>query len=293
MKTSYVTSIVDKSITFLWAGRFISNENWQHKKRTSNFHEIIIVLSGTLHIQIGDESFEAEKNSVLLIPQGTLHYGTQVCPENTSFYWFHFLFPEKWNIIPHNLAQQQILSTYPYTHAVFIPLFSNSLDFTRLNILGNQLMDILKRNESNRFYLDLLMTCLLIEITEEHVGKHQKSITPHKESKTLSYIIEWIKANLEQEISLEIIATKFNYNQAYLSRLFSKEIGLTLTEFIRNLRLERAKSLLSNLSISIEEIANLCGFKDEKYFMRCFKKHELMTASQYREAFNKSRLNNK
>lgn len=291
--TAHLTGKVEKTTTFLWAGRFISNEHWQHKKRTSNFHEIIIVLSGTLFIQIGDKKYEAKKNSLLLIPQGVQHFGTQECPENTSFYWFHFLFPEQWSIVSKEVAKEQIISTYPYSHEVFIPLFSDELDFTRLNILGNQLLDILNRNESNRFYLDLLMTNLLIEVTEELLSNYKGNQNPHKESKTLSFITEWIKASLDQELTLEIIAKKFNYNPAYLSRLFSKEINVTLMNYIKNARIERAKSLLGNLSISVEEVANLCGFHDEKYFMRCFKKHELMTASQYREAFNKSRINNK
>lgn len=58
-----------------------------------------------------------------------------------------------------------------------------------------------------------------------------------------------------------------------------------------NIFVHSAKSLFGNVSISIEEVANLCGFHDEKYFMRCFKKQELITASQYREAFNKTQIN--
>lgn len=292
-KNSYLYTTIEQEVTFLWAGRFISTQNWQHKRRTSNFHEIIIVLSGTLYIQIGDKSYAASKNTLLLIPQGTLHFGTQICPENTSFYWLHFILPNQWEIIDEIETWNFIQENYPYNHASLIPLYSTELDFSRLNILCNQLLDVMYRNESNRFYLDLLMSSFLIEITEEYAFDIIKDSTNQKDSKALSFITEWIKASLEQELTLHIIAKRFNYSPAYLSRMFSKEMGVTLTEYIRTLRIERAKSLLGNSSIPIEEIANLCGFSDEKYFMRCFKKQVLMTSSQYREAFHKTKINSK
>lgn len=290
---TYLISKIEKEATFLWAGRFMSNANWQHKRRTSSFHELIIVVSGILHIKIGDHTYAAEKNTLLLIPQGTLHYGTQSCPENTSFYWLHFILPGSWELQQNNDLKQFLGDKYPYNHALIIPNHSQELDFSRINILCNQLLDIMHRNESNRYYLDLLMTSLLIEITEEIAFIYQKNKVNHNENKTLSFITEWIKASLEQDLSLKIIANKFNYSPAYLSRMFSKEMGVTLTEYIRTLRIDRAKSLLGSLSVSIEEISNICGFHDEKYFMRCFKKQELMTASEYREAFNKTQINNK
>ena len=71
--STYLLSRIEKEATFLWAGRFMSTANWQHKRRTSNFHELIVVLSGTLHIQIGEQEYAAQKNTLLLIPQGVLH----------------------------------------------------------------------------------------------------------------------------------------------------------------------------------------------------------------------------
>ncbi|MDQ0363181.1 AraC family transcriptional regulator [Breznakia pachnodae] len=292
MKYNYFYSKIQREATFLWGGRFISTPEWQHKKRTSNFHEIIIVISGVLHIQIGENKFSAPKNTILLIPKGTLHFGTQSCLEDTSFYWFHFLLPEKWEIIDNKMVDFY-LQEYPYNNALLLPLYSEEMDFSRINILANQLLDILKRNESNRFYLDFFLTSFLIEITEEIAFDRKDTDMLHNERKTLSYITEWIKASLEQDLSLEIVAKKFNYSKSYLSRMFSEKMNITLTEYIKQLRIERAKSLLSNLSISIEEVAELCGFNDEKYFMRCFKKEELITPSQYRDAFNKSSINNK
>ncbi|MFV0381055.1 MAG: helix-turn-helix domain-containing protein [Breznakia sp.] len=289
---NYLYSKIQREATFLWGGRFISTPNWKHKKRTSNFHEIIIVISGTLHIQIGDNTFSAKENTLLLIPKGMLHFGVDICPENTSFYWFHFLLPADWEIIGNDQIEFH-LEEYPYNNALLLPLFSEHMDFSRINILANQLLDILTRNESNRFYLDFFLTSFLIEITEELAFDKMGKNILHIEGKTLAYITEWIKTSLDQDLSLETIAKKFSYSKSYLSRMFSDKMNITLTEYIKNLRIERAKALLSNLSISIEEIAELCGFNDEKYFMRCFKKQELMTPSQYRNAFSKSNLNNK
>ena len=288
----FLTSIVKEPATFLTAGHFLSTGKWIHKDRIIDSHEIIFVLKGVLYIQIGDKKYEAKENTFLLIPSGVRHFGTNYCPENTSFYWFHFLLPSNSTMMNGDLIKQRLEKTYTAEPIIVLPLFSDQMNSSRLNILFNQLLDIVKNKRGNKFYLNYFVTSILMEVSEETLDYQIYHNPEEKNSRTLLFIMEWIRMNIDKELTLDSIAREFNYSKAYLSRFFSEQTGYTLTQFIRKTRIERSKSLLLSLPLTIEEVASRCGFSDQKYFMKSFKRVENMTPSQFREAYRKTRLNN-
>jgi AraC-like DNA-binding protein len=90
----------------------------------------------------------------------------------------------------------------------------------------------------------------------------------------LSVKIEgFINEKLSENIYVEDICREFFISKNSLYRLFKEEFGVTVNEFILQKRLALAKELLAqNDSLSITEIAALCGFSDYNYFIRVFKK---------------------
>ena len=68
----------------------------------------------------------------------------------------------------------------------------------------------------------------------------------------------------------------------YLSRLFKKEMGITLTAYIADLRTKKAAELLKTSMLSVAEIAMYVGYPDSNYFVKVFKKRYGMTPSAYR-----------
>ena len=96
-------------------------------------------------------------------------------------------------------------------------------------------------------------------------------------------VIEFIKANFQRRMSLEEIAASTYLSKTYLSSLFKKETGYSISEYINIVRIERSKSLLLEENISIIDIANLCGFEDQSYFTKVFKHIVGITPKKYRE----------
>lgn len=94
-----------------------------------------------------------------------------------------------------------------------------------------------------------------------------------------------IENDLTADLSLKAIAKKNNVSSGYFSVIFKKEIGQTLTEFVNQKRVERAKELLKTTSLQIQTIAQHCGILDLHYFCRIFKKHVGKTPSEYRKSF--------
>lgn len=99
---------------------------------------------------------------------------------------------------------------------------------------------------------------------------------------TLTSILEYIDLNLSKDLSLQALEDKFNINRFYLSRLFKKNVGSTLHEYILFKRLALAKKLLENKK-SVTEACELSGFNDYYHFIRIFKKYVGTSPGQYKK----------
>lgn len=105
-------------------------------------------------------------------------------------------------------------------------------------------------------------------------------------SETDSPIIQEIKTyvlhHMDAEISLQAAAEKVHVHPNYLSQLFKKETGKNFSQFIREIRLSRAKELLRETNLKIYEVARLSGYVSDKHFTRVFKSAEGKTPKEYR-----------
>ena len=105
-----------------------------------------------------------------------------------------------------------------------------------------------------------------------------------KHADTVYKVIEYIKNNYHRHISLEEIAGISFMSKTYLSTLFKKETGYSISEYINDIRVDRAQSLLVGSDLSIVEIARMCGFEDQSYFTKVFRKVAGITPKKYRES---------
>ena len=97
-----------------------------------------------------------------------------------------------------------------------------------------------------------------------------------------------IDADLSSDLSASVLATSQGISLGYLSTIFKKETGQTISEYIRRRRMEYATYLLSATELQIQTIALHCGIMDVQYFSRIFKKQLGITPSQYRAAHKRA-----
>ena len=76
-------------------------------------------------------------------------------------------------------------------------------------------------------------------------------------------------------------------SESYLSSLFKKETGTTITDYINSTRIRQALILLNTSSLPIGEVASRCGFLDSNYFSRIFKKQLGLSPREYRDSIRK------
>ncbi len=96
--------------------------------------------------------------------------------------------------------------------------------------------------------------------------------------------MEYVRANYDKKMTLDEIARSAYLSRAYLSSIFKEETGESLSAYINRVRIEKSKVLLMDKDVSLIDIANLCGFEDQSYFTRVFKKTVGVSPKKYRDS---------
>lgn len=112
---------------------------------------------------------------------------------------------------------------------------------------------------------------------------HPESRSPGKGHLSLLDIREYLRDHLSEKITLDTLSEKFYVNKYYLTRLFKNEYGLTINEYLLQIRISHAKELLRFSTLPIEEIGESCGITPLYYFSRIFKEVEGISPRDYRK----------
>jgi len=123
-------------------------------------------------------------------------------------------------------------------------------------------------------------------LMKEMVRKYTLLVKNHSlkgYSMHVSKVITAINQDLTSDLSLKTHAEALNVNPSYLSALFKKETGYTLTDYVNRKRIEQAILLLNSTDMQIQNIALYCGIPDVNYFTKTFKKIIGKTPKEYRE----------
>lgn len=102
-------------------------------------------------------------------------------------------------------------------------------------------------------------------------------------SKTIANCVNFINKNIYENITLNDLSEMIDLSPKYLSVLFKKEVGMTISKYIQKAKIEEAKKLLSYSSNTILDISSLLNFTDQSYFTKIFKKYVGVTPKVYRE----------
>jgi two-component system response regulator YesN len=103
-----------------------------------------------------------------------------------------------------------------------------------------------------------------------------------KERNPITEIIKYIEQNYPSDLSLQEVAGKFYVSREYISRKFKQEYGINFSDYIVNVRIEKAKLLMQNPNLKLAQISEMVGFHDVKYFSKVFKKQVGCSPKDYR-----------
>lgn len=287
----YFLSDANLPIRYRTSGNLISKDGFLHQRRILDTHVFIMVREGTLKICQDGNFFEIGPKQFILLKAGEEHYGYAPSSGRLSYYWVHFTFDTPLAV----LTTVQMIRLFEseetaINNSYLLPEQGEISHTQKILVLFNQLLDLSRQETSYQSrMIDYALSLLILEISQELIElRTQKlpSIPP-----TILQVMEWVKSNYYANITLTDIAKEIGYNADYLSSLFKQSTGISFVSYINQIRIDHSKSLLINYNITIKEVAYSCGFTDEKYYMKQFKKREGMTPSQYKKAFTKKKIN--
>lgn len=128
----------------------------------------------------------------------------------------------------------------------------------------------------------------LIQLTIQYIGTQIEDIAQSKEQqevRPIKHCKQYINDHYGEQITLESMARELYLNPVYLGALFKSKTGISFTNWLLTVRIEKAKELLKTSKLSIYEIAEKVGYQDAKHFSRLFAKHEGIKPNEYRKLY--------
>jgi len=128
--------------------------------------------------------------------------------------------------------------------------------------------------------LDLLLT---LENTLHQLGKKKQMEEDSVRLRLVRERIEgYIQKHYAQELSMQGVAQVMNYSETHFCRLFKQCFKVNFSAYLNEYRIEQAKKMLLATNATVKEIATACGYQDNSYFIRVFKRFTGMTPLDYR-----------
>ncbi len=268
----FIHSLVDTFGECIWGNNF--NYLNVNKDNSAAFASITLKETETnnknrdWNIQIMEKRYAFENELMQAVSQGLTHKAELLIASINSSYFEKRVADSLRNIKNYCIILNTLLrkaAEKGKVHPVYIDSISSSYA---------QRIEALSSNENiSEFMAEMFRSyCKLVK-------KYSISMYSAVVQKTIIYI----DADLTADLSLCTLAEINNVSASYLSTLFKKETGETLTDFVNGRRIKQAKNLLKTTNLQIQTVAQHCGILDVHYFSKMFKKYVGLTPKAYRE----------
>lgn len=281
-------------------GRNVTKPDWKHVQRVSGDYILYLVNDGKMYISENGKEYILEQGDMLLLEPDKSHIGFK---EHFCDYYFIHCKPHVFTvfdcseidyierIITENRSEFYKCSTmsdelYKKTK-LFIPKdirISDPNVFTELTTKADEAITSIHHMSQ---HCKLICSSKFIEIlvilsdyfTAERLNLRGDTVV--KLSKKVEEVIELINREYFDKLTGEAISERLNQNYDYLNRIFKKQIGITIFEYLGNTRIDKAKELLVRGNLKSSEIARAVGFCDEYRFCKVFKQKVGISPKKY------------
>lgn len=277
MDTGRLELKIPRPARALFAGLFVSPGNWRHRDDVRTDFEIILVRRGMLAMWEENQKFTVNANQTLVLWPDRRHGGLQVHDRRLAFYWLHFS-------LTLGSSKGATISMVPQIGTPARPDRLQELFHRFLSDFGAG--DDWKSGPLNDPRADLLLLQILTEAATQH--NTEKSA---QEPALAQNIRAYIDAHFFEPIGPADVVKSMRYSGVYLRQTFRHATGLTLSQAIQNRRMMEARRLLLETTLTLKEIAFRCGFDDEGYFCRVFRKNEGVSPTVFRNTRLKLPIN--
>ncbi|NLJ96774.1 MAG: AraC family transcriptional regulator [Clostridiales bacterium] len=249
-----------------------------------DFNKIIVFLSGEVTYVIEGKSYILKPWDILLVGKNDIHQPiiNSSVPYERIILWLNPYFLDAHKRNDCDLQSCFLLATEKKMNMIRL----NKRDIPSLK----QTLDDLEaaiRDESFGYEIlkNSLFIQLIVKINRLFFGMdlNKKLEDVHYDAR-IEKVLSYINSNLENDLSIDLLANNFYLNKYYLMHLFKKETGYTIYNYIQKKRVIRASDYLKT-GMQAGEVCSLCGFGDYSSFVRTFKKEFKLSPKQYYKAY--------
>lgn len=245
-----------------------------------DFSKIVILIDGDLTYYIEGKAYILKPWDILFVNKNEIHKPV-VNPD--KYYeriviWLNPDFMAKYAQGNNDLLK------------CFEVAIKNNYNLLRLNmksieVIKNLIQDIQSCNNSNEFGSEILKESLFVQLMVLMNrlflnSDKNRDIEDIQYDKTIEGVLNYINSNLENNLSIDTIASEFFISKYYLMRKFKNQIGSSIHNYVVQKRLILARSLISD-GLSMSSVCSRCGFNDYSSFVRAFKKVYGVSPSNY------------
>lgn len=221
------------------------------------YDELTVVIKGELEYTVNGKAVTLGSGDIIYVSKGDARVRKET-EENVDYISFNFSCEERFDIPP------------MFKNGVHSEVLLLIAAYDKINARA-----YLDNKEKNQHILG----CLLSVIED-------RARTENFNPLTLK-IMKYIHSNLDKRITLEDIGRLTFFSPVYCDTVFKRETGRSIIDYVLDKRIEEAKKLLLDESLSFGRIAELVGFGDYNYFSRTFKKRSGYAPSEYRRMVNR------
>ncbi|SHH43874.1 helix-turn-helix transcriptional regulator [Clostridium grantii] len=262
-------------------------------KRFIYDYEFIYCHKGRMAVIYDDHIDECFDGHMLIIPPKVFHQLDS--RDIIETYWVHFDLTDSIDqeALSLFIENQEISKTYPldYTRhfirgqALFVPNKRLPSIYSVINPINTLSIFLslykIYTSKDNKWFLQCkTYLCQLLLETLDHLKEDSSFLRDQR------FLVMDIKRYLESHnhrlVTSDELSGEFHYHRDTLNRIFKQETGETLGSYSQNLRHSKLKTLLSTTTLSLENIAELCGYTDRSHLIRSFKKNEGISPNEYR-----------
>ncbi len=239
-------------------------------------YEMIYIKSGIAHIQFESRTYRLQKGSLVFVNQLENHSIT-ILSNNYERYYVIFSSDHLDDLLPN----PRFASIFRNRTDFFCPVYDMSskasvMEFCFSSILKEYLADEEYAIINFNAYMSIIFTTVF------RLYPDAFSLIAGSFSDDIFMIQRYIEDHYNEDIHISEIANNYFISPQYLSRRFKQQTGYSPKQYLTNVRLAKAKSLLINTTLPITVIANQCGFNDVNNFIRFFREREHTTPNKFR-----------
>lgn len=249
----------------------LSCENADDRRRTQRYYTLHFVISGKGYLEVSGKKYEISKNDIFALPDNLPFFYYPDSQDPWSYLFFEF----KGTFVQSYLSNIGFSNNAPIKTCLFP---EQIVYLTQEFFNKNTSINDLSYYQSVALFLTVLSS-----------AKTTKNEPTFAENTLISNIKSFVRSRLlDLDFSVEYIAKNFYISHSYLCKLFKKETGQTLINYIIEKKMLIAENLLITTNYSITEISFMSGFHNYPHFLSTFKNLHGQTASEYRNNFIKN-----